>query len=187
MSYPTVRLAFLLLLSGFAFAQSTKPPVPLPLPQVPRPIVSVLYPKCSPGWDWSFNSLRQNPCHMAALLLAECSPDGSYLVPALKPNQTYVNTREGAGPCMCNTVTYSLLSACGACQDRDYMDWAGWVYNCTEIVEPSIYPKPVPNDTCVPDWARLNPEVGGTWDEIGSMEAGRCPETCGGNTNRTCD
>ena len=87
------------------------------------------------------NSLGQSPCIVAAYLQVACN-NGSgslcstplstlltlwqadWLVIALPnathytgPDQTKINT------CQCSTVTYSMISACGLCQNRDAERW----------------------------------------------------------------
>jgi hypothetical protein len=37
-----------------------------------------------------------------------------------------------ATPCQCSTVTYSLVSACGGCQERNFLSWTDWAANCRE-------------------------------------------------------
>ena len=39
-------------------------------------------------------------------------------------------TPSTATPCECSSVTYSLLSACGGCQNRTFIDWLTWSENC---------------------------------------------------------
>lgn len=88
------------------------------------------------------NSQNQSPCQVAASLLTVCNGsrmcNGLWLriiatqvthnfilafpVLSLPANSEYVGpTLQGANPCQCNTVTYSLMSACGACQGQDYV------------------------------------------------------------------
>ena len=67
------------------------------------------------------------------------------------------DSSHGSDPCMCNTVTYSLISACDACQDSQWITcgsscfrrfflyvssmsfirWADWIINCTDTQPPS--------------------------------------------------
>ncbi|KAI0249314.1 hypothetical protein BJV78DRAFT_1228690 [Lactifluus subvellereus] len=79
-------LAPLLLLSGIAVAQINVPGV-----------------ICSQTWQWTSNSFGQNPCIVAAYLMATCN--GGY----------------DGDLCKCNTVVYSLLSACDACQQKPWI------------------------------------------------------------------
>jgi hypothetical protein len=37
-----------------------------------------------------------------------------------------------ATTCQCSTVTYSLVSACGGCQERNFLSWTDWAANCRE-------------------------------------------------------
>lgn len=52
----------------------------------------------------------------------------AYNVDAL-PDQTHYlgPTLALANPCQCNTVVYSLMSACGACQGRTYDSYASFL------------------------------------------------------------
>ncbi|KAF9475049.1 hypothetical protein BDN70DRAFT_280485 [Pholiota conissans] len=70
-----------------------------------------------------------------------------------------------ANPCQCNTVTYSLMSACGACQGRTYLAWSVWSANCV-MVYTDTYPEPLPSGVSVPGWAYLNVEAKDNFDQI---------------------
>ncbi|KAJ7940440.1 hypothetical protein B0H13DRAFT_11869 [Mycena leptocephala] len=63
---------------------------------------------CSPSFAWSFNSLKQSPCLVAAYLGSVCDqgPLADDLSYYQGPTVAQVN------PCACSSVFYSLLSAC---------------------------------------------------------------------------
>ena len=90
------------------------------------------------------NSINQNPCEVAAYLQSTCSQGSecfsffqiprpalyendcitssslpAFTVPALPVGFQYSGPTAQGGDdlCKCNTVTYSLLSACGGCQE----------------------------------------------------------------------
>jgi len=83
---------------------------------------------------------------------------------------------ENSYSCICSTVTYSLLSACAACQGPGWIEWSTWVTNCTTVLPPSTFPNPVPTEISVPYWATLDVTVENTWNENKSMSAGGSPE-----------
>jgi hypothetical protein len=91
----------------------------------------------------TFNSLDQDPCVVAAYLQSTCSGGCQYYylprvyepcrlvsfaaftVPALPPGYEYSgpDVPDGTDLCECNTVVYSLLSACDACQGSDWFKY----------------------------------------------------------------
>ncbi len=92
----------------------------------------------------TFNSLNQNPCTVAAYLESVCNNGGgcactciavssisslaAATIDPLPPGWVYRGPSDrnlyGADLCLCNTVTYSLLSACGACQGNSWITCA---------------------------------------------------------------
>ena len=126
----------------------------------------------------TFNSLGQSPCVVAAAL-AVCNGRRSesgltvcwkwlmiavyavFKLPALPPDFVYYGpsnyTTEGDVDCICNTVFYSLLSACAYCQGRDWIpyvflwfvrfnhfslqlhfSWSLYLSNCSRAVEDGV-------------------------------------------------
>ena len=90
----------------------------------------------------TFNTQNQSPCDVAASLAAVCAPGGResclfYTLHIISVNlhagfnldplpSGYVYSgplREFATPCRCSTVYYSMLSACGYCQFRNFLEW----------------------------------------------------------------
>jgi len=144
------------------------------------------YPNCSLGWDWSYNSLDQNPCNVAAYLEASCG-NGLYTIPPLPQGVTYGGPYAGQGnPCVCNTVVYSLVSACGACQgSSSWTLWNAWQYNCTNVSSDGTYPNAIPSGTRIPHWAYLDVSVANTWNATAAQSAGDKPEGTPGTSTST--
>jgi len=120
---------------------------------------------CLPFYNWTYNSVEQSPCQVASSLLAVCN-DGPFPVSAL-PDQShqYVGpSLQDANTCQCNTVTYSLMSACGACQGSTYLSWSVWSANCP-IVYLRSYPEPIPSGVLVPGWAYLDVQADDDFDQ----------------------
>jgi len=148
------------------------------LPVLAGPVLAlVTYPNCTVvGYEWSYNSLNQNPCDVSATLESVCY-GGQYTIPPLSYPQTY------SGPyvnqdnmCECNNVVYSLTSACGGCQGSSWISWAQWSLNCSSKAPPSTYPFTIPQGTRVPHWAYLDVTRTGNWDATAAQGAGDSPE-----------
>ncbi|KAH9973133.1 hypothetical protein BGW80DRAFT_286823 [Lactifluus volemus] len=73
---------------------------------------------------WTFNSLGQNPCTVAAYILSTCN-GSTYDIQALPQGSSYyANSVAGANnACKCSGVVYSLLSSCDACQGDLWITW----------------------------------------------------------------
>jgi len=116
---------------------------------------------CSPSFDWSFNSLGQSPCLVAAYLGGVCD-DGVFTVPALANDLSIYEgpTVAQANQCGCSSVFYSLLSACAECQSaQNVLRWSAFNKNCTEVY-PQLFVGNIPSKTAVPHWAYQNVTVG---------------------------
>ncbi|KAN0134212.1 hypothetical protein V8E53_007984 [Lactarius tabidus] len=137
----------------------------------------LVYPNCSTGLDWSYNSLNQNPCNVAAYLEATCS-GGLYSIAALPQGSLYRGPNAGHDNlCVCNTVVYSLLSACGACQGAtSWIQYSQWHLNCSTSSSPGTYPNSIPAGTRVPHWAYLDVSVADTFNATAAQSAGDTPE-----------
>ncbi|KAH9955175.1 hypothetical protein BGW80DRAFT_375566 [Lactifluus volemus] len=125
---------------------------------------------------WTFNSIGQSPCEVAAFLRSTCF-GGSYTLQPLSQGSTYPGPPSPDSPCGCTTVLYSLLSACDACQGDPWLTWTYYSTNCTSgPVSPSSFPFPVPAGIRVPHWALIDVTVQGTWDSSQSYAVGDLPE-----------
>lgn len=107
-----------------------------------------------PLWNWSFNSRKQDPCTVALALGDQCYPEGYFGIPAATSGEYYYPPIEST-PCVCNTVYYSLISACAQCQGTgaNVTAWPDWSSNCTNTT--NDYPEPIPDDVVVPNWTSL--------------------------------
>ncbi|KAF5330579.1 hypothetical protein D9619_005903 [Psilocybe cf. subviscida] len=119
---------------------------------------------CLPFYSWTFNSHKKSPCEVASSLLAVCN-NGPVPVDGLPTDSHYVGpTLQNANACQCNTVVYSLMSACGACQGRTYLSWSVWSANCP-MVSINSYPEPIPAGVAVPGWAYLDVKATDNFDQ----------------------
>ncbi|KAL0946688.1 hypothetical protein HGRIS_012875 [Hohenbuehelia grisea] len=111
---------------------------------------------CAASFGWASNSLNQSPCLVAAYLQSACIPNFS--VPALPSGNHYFGPPPGGvNECSCSSVVYSLISACGACQNRTWADWGTWRTNCgAEVTNVGRFPRDIPGGTAVPGWAFMN-------------------------------
>ncbi|KAF8896392.1 hypothetical protein BD779DRAFT_582746 [Infundibulicybe gibba] len=100
--------------------------------------------------QWAFNSLNQSPCLVAQFLLNACDTSESLLIPPVQVDNPYEML--SPTPCTCNTVFYSVLSACAVCQNGSFLRWSEYSVNCTS---PSFrtLPEGVPDGTRIPHYA----------------------------------
>ncbi|CAA7271566.1 unnamed protein product [Cyclocybe aegerita] len=119
---------------------------------------------CLPFYNWTYNSRNNSPCEVASSLLAVCN-GGPYPVDALPDASHYIGpTLDNANPCQCNTVVYSLMSACAACQGRTYLSWSVWSANCVTVYI-NEFPAPLPPGVFVPGWAYLDIKTVDNFDQ----------------------
>jgi len=96
---------------------------------------------------------------------------------AIPPSSEYVGpTSYVDNPCLCNTVEYSLYSACAACQGAQWVTWSQWEHNCS-AVSSGIYTPAIPDGTRVPKWAYLVVDISDHWDPTTAEFVGDYPET----------
>ncbi|KAE9410441.1 hypothetical protein BT96DRAFT_376167 [Gymnopus androsaceus JB14] len=125
--------------------------------------------------SWSFNSEKQSPCSIASSLLGVCSGN-TYNVAALPNNTVYLGpTIDAVNPCQCNTVVYSLMSACALCQNRTIITWSEWATNCFPVF--TGYPKPIPAGLHVPAYAYLDVESQDTFDATAAQQDANATES----------
>ncbi|EIW84647.1 hypothetical protein CONPUDRAFT_134612 [Coniophora puteana RWD-64-598 SS2] len=120
---------------------------------------------CPSSMDWAKNSLGQNPCLMGAYAYEPC--DGSIEVATLPDGNVYAGpfSSNDSVACLCNTVTYYLFAACGACQNHSAQAWNAWSNFCNSSGPYiQVYPAGVPAGTAFPPWAYL-PIVSNSWDQ----------------------
>ncbi|KAI0275677.1 hypothetical protein BGY98DRAFT_44273 [Russula aff. rugulosa BPL654] len=142
----------------------------------------VVAPNCnSTTWQWTANSLGQDPCTVVAYMMSTCN-GGQYSLWPLQPTWVYFGPSgtDNSDLCECSTVGYSLFSACAACQEQDWITWSEWVTNCTKIMPPSSFPNPVPSQIRVPQWALLDVTSENDWNASKSYSVGDSPEVSPG-------
>jgi len=141
----------------------------------------VQVPDCLPAakahWNWTYNSLEQGPCTTAGYLAAECG-DGQFTIPQLGAGNHYTGPTSD-DKCQCNTVVYSLISACAGCQKGTWLTFDQWTANCSSSGSQSTFPEAITNSTRVPAWAFLNVSASEPWDNITACNFGGTPESVG--------
>ncbi|EIM90318.1 uncharacterized protein STEHIDRAFT_119338 [Stereum hirsutum FP-91666 SS1] len=142
---------------------------------IPTAVAQLSAPNCTDAsYEWTFNSLNQGPCTMAVYLEAVCS-SGSFSLPPLTPGSFYTGPSQAqAGDiCMCNSVVYSLISACDACQGAVWLSYSEYNHNCTAIASEGTLPSglTIPSGTRVPHWAYLNVSGLDSWDNTSAFAA----------------
>ncbi|KAH9021562.1 hypothetical protein EDB85DRAFT_2152277 [Lactarius pseudohatsudake] len=145
-------------------------------------VAQINAPDCSLSWKWTFNSLGQNACTVAAYMMATCN-GGAFTINALQPGYSYTGPSgvDNANLCKCNTVTYNLISACDACQSATWITWSEYSFNCTRTIAPSTaftrrFPNAVPAGTVVPQWALLDHTNENLWNATTAFVVGDTPE-----------
>jgi len=144
---------------------------------IPRVVSQGSFPTCVlASYQWSFNSHKQSPCAVASSLLGVCS-GGSYDVQPLPTDSHYLGpTIDGANPCQCSTVAYSMLSACAGCQNRTITSWSEWTTNCARVSINS-FPDPISEGTFVPGWAYLDVKTADVFDPIVAKQGANITES----------
>ncbi|PFH48458.1 hypothetical protein AMATHDRAFT_49480 [Amanita thiersii Skay4041] len=109
-------------------------------------------PSCTLDYAWMSNSLNQSPCQVTFVL----SPLGT--------SQLYGQASDN--PCECNTVMFSLLSACAICQGNGGTgdNLRHYTKYCTNVLS-GTYPKDY-NTTAIPHWTFQNVGKNGMFDVV---------------------
>ncbi|OJA15784.1 hypothetical protein AZE42_10337 [Rhizopogon vesiculosus] len=103
------------------------------------------------------NSLGQNPCLVGSYLVSECLNYTLIITPFTIGDPYTGPNLDTANDCLCSTVTYSILGACGTCQNNTVETWSVWNFNCSaSLTHLSVYPLNIPNGTAIPHWAYLD-------------------------------
>ncbi|KAF8798154.1 hypothetical protein BYT27DRAFT_7203862 [Phlegmacium glaucopus] len=129
--------------------------------------------QCISGLNWTLNSMGQTPCYVAANLESICTPT---TVDGIPNNTHYLGpTLAAADPCQCSSVTYSMISACGACQGRTFIDWTTYSTNCSTVTF-MTFPKSIPSNVLVPTWAYLNlTQTNNDFNEVAARQNASAP------------
>ncbi|KAF8339237.1 hypothetical protein F5887DRAFT_475615 [Amanita rubescens] len=119
--------------------------------------ISSNIPNCTDDeYNWTYNSMGQSPCYVADVLAMQ-SIGQTYTIGSLStPGAAYsFSSSFSNGSCYCNTVWYSLISACAICQNGTWLTWPNYAQNCNQTYLMQ-FPDPIPSNTSVPGWAYLN-------------------------------
>ncbi|KAH9026785.1 hypothetical protein EDB84DRAFT_334626 [Lactarius hengduanensis] len=143
-------------------------------------VAQIIAPICTDlesSWEWSFNSLDQNPCLVTAYLMSLCYGDAGFNVnPLVGVGDSYLpptqEQLQKGSSCWCSTVILSLLSACSECQKGLSTPWTQFSQNCPGIIEPSTFSHPVPAGTRVPQWALLDITRANIWNATAAQIVG---------------
>ncbi|KAF8339239.1 hypothetical protein F5887DRAFT_475680 [Amanita rubescens] len=114
-------------------------------------------PKCTNvHYNWTFNSMGQSPCYVADALMDQCLGQMYTIIPLSVPGDSYEFPENFLNAtCSCNTVWYSLLSACAICQNGSWITWQSYSQYCNQTYLMQ-YPGHIPSNTSVPSWAYMN-------------------------------
>ncbi|KAJ8586098.1 hypothetical protein M405DRAFT_823905 [Rhizopogon salebrosus TDB-379] len=131
---------------------------------------------CLSSYGWMNNTKSQTPCLVSAYLQGVCV-GGQYSIDTLPADSHYIGPAlDEANSCECSTVTYSLVSACGACQNSTFENWSTWSYNCSTIYN-TTFSMDIPTGTVVPHWAYLDVTTLDTFNPAAAQLAGDSPES----------
>ncbi|KAI0352719.1 hypothetical protein OH77DRAFT_754376 [Trametes cingulata] len=119
------------------------------------------------------NALGQTPCMIVQDLVTVCNGLSLVLLVfpfrsgrltcytgGLQANESLTIQNLQESDCACNTVTYSLVFACGLCANETALQQSETEYfvqymRCSGFAVQS-YPMPIPSDTQIPAWAYLD-------------------------------
>jgi len=144
------------------------------------PSVEAAFATCVAGWNWSYNSKGLNPCEIAGSLQAPCLGYSVYELGPLSNGSNYVTPQKDDADqkkCGCNTIIYSLYTACTLCQTNTTVvpnTWAFWSQYCDSVYV-TQYPFDIPFNASVPHWTYAN-WTSGSFDITIAKAAGRDPE-----------
>ncbi|KAI9459697.1 hypothetical protein BJY52DRAFT_356708 [Lactarius psammicola] len=149
-------------------------------------VAQISVPSCIPSiWEWSYNSIGQDPCTILAYLMATCYNGEFSLDPIPGSTWAYLGPSilQSANKCECSTVAFNLFSACSTCQGGTSDPWTFYSENCTVSVKPSTFPNKVPPQTRVPQWVLQDPTIENLWDASEAFTIGDSPEILPGEND----
>ncbi|KAH7903094.1 hypothetical protein BJ138DRAFT_1168573 [Hygrophoropsis aurantiaca] len=118
------------------------------------------------GYGWANNSIGQDPCTVAHdLFAADPPPCNDFYFPTLSASDSYPPPGPtDSNSCLCNTVIFSLASACDLCRGADIVSWSDWIADCPS--NETLYqqwPASIAPITEIPPWAYMA-LVNDNWD-----------------------
>ncbi|KAH8978836.1 hypothetical protein EDB92DRAFT_1821349 [Lactarius akahatsu] len=162
----------------------------------------LIYPNCTAGWEWSYNSLGQNPCNCCGIfggnmwhwayvfsppvlpLRAKCHPILGTFSHRFTPHAYTVfkidPLPQGSlyrGP----DVNQSNLCECNTVvyslvSSSEWIQWSQWYINCSTVSTDGTYPNSIPAGTRIPRWAYLEVSAADTWNATAAQSTGDTPE-----------
>ncbi|KAF8520496.1 hypothetical protein BU17DRAFT_89094 [Hysterangium stoloniferum] len=124
---------------------------------------------CAQSFDWLNNDQGDNPCTVASSILKQCDPNQTFTLSPIKSGQTYLSpSAQQADTYLCNTVIYSLVSACATCQDGTFQTYPQWSSNCPadKIQQSGRFPNQTVLLTPLPSYASFPLTLNGSWDRM---------------------
>ncbi|KAL5534967.1 hypothetical protein ACEPAF_3058 [Sanghuangporus sanghuang] len=144
---------------------------------------------CPSSFSWMNNGIGQDPCTIAAWLIALCvdptsnspasvAPIGNGQTSYLPPNGT------SATACTCSWAFYNTIEACTVCQDFTAQDYSSWSSSCNVLGQTSTSTywqssTSFASRTRLPRWSILNPSK---WDS-GTFSAAQAEEIANQNAS----
>ncbi|KAL5495852.1 hypothetical protein ACEPAI_1316 [Sanghuangporus weigelae] len=144
---------------------------------------------CPSDFSWMNNGIGQDPCTIAAWLIALCvdpttnlpasvAPIGNGQTTYLPPNGT------SATACTCSWAFYNTIEACTVCQDFSAQDYSSWSSSCDVLGQTSTSTywqssTSFSSRTRLPRWSILNPSK---WDS-GTFSATQAEEIANQNAS----
>ncbi|KAL5534812.1 hypothetical protein ACEPAG_1276 [Sanghuangporus baumii] len=144
---------------------------------------------CPSSFSWMNNGIEQDPCTIAAWLIALCVDPTSNLPASVAPignGQTNYLPPNGtsATACTCSWAFYNTIEACTVCQDFTAQDYSSWSSSCNVLGQTSTSTywqssTSFSSRTQLPRWSILNPSK---WDS-GSFNAAQAEEIANQNAS----
>ncbi|WWC64985.1 uncharacterized protein I303_107599 [Kwoniella dejecticola CBS 10117] len=92
--------------------------------------------------SWMFNADGESPCLVWSKIQALCLPETSYInvPPLLDQSYSYNLPTARSSPCQCNSVSYSLMSACALCQfpNTSVPPESEWSNHCSDYTNDGL-------------------------------------------------
>ncbi|TFK42438.1 hypothetical protein BDQ12DRAFT_274708 [Crucibulum laeve] len=125
----------------------------------------------------SLNNLGQSPCEVASRLGGLCSATDTFNITQLQTGFVYIGpSLNNANECVCSTVFYSMLSACAACQEKNWLRWSTYKINCTTVYT-GVFAPGIPPGTSVPAYAYDDVTTSDGFNATTALQESNLPES----------
>ncbi|PFH52185.1 hypothetical protein AMATHDRAFT_57539 [Amanita thiersii Skay4041] len=129
-----------------------------------------------PRFQPLYNKAHRDPCRIAESLAGVCEVQGFNIPPLPQGNVYFGPSSTEANDCRCNSVFYSMLSACAACQNRPWLSWTRYDTQCRNVTV-TTFPRSLPPGVGVPHYAYLDVSVSGNFSLDDALNAGGVEST----------